>query len=279
MGGNSSPSMTPKKAERIRLRKRWEARLHAFLAAFMRAKIIFDPQLQTEAQIYENSSPRRPAILVAHHTRGIYSLLKGLDLWPSGLIVFANAASLRFLNVLKVLGIIPERIEISPTITAAHLRTIARGEAILIALADVNIANAALFHHSVAGRLRTFNAGWAQLAHRLGARVICLRVQLQGLDSMITHQEIPLQQTPYETAANALDWFFDTPDRIAEWDFFAAGALEPAVAPASTPDEVAVLYQRYGSSAIHVIGPPQGCPIRPHTSTDHLDAARQSAKH
>jgi len=155
------------------------------------------------------------------------------------------------------LRIINTRIEISPTITAAHLRMMARGEAILIALADVNIANTALFHHPVAGRVRTFNAGWAQLAHRLGARIICLRVQLHGLDSTITHKEIPLQHTPYETAASALDWFFNSPDHVAEWDFLAAGALEPALAPTSEDEDFVALYKRYASSALHEIGMPQ----------------------
>lgn len=246
--------MTPTQAERVRIRKRWKARLYALAFAALRGRVEIAPKLLEEARAHAQDERRRPVILVAHHTVKTYLLFRVLDCWPGRALVFANDASSRYLRLLKAVGMVPGRLEVRHELALRDLQAMVRGEAVLFALADVNVGATGLFHHSVDGRLRIFSAGWAELAHRLSARVICLRADVVGRSGTIAFEETGLGRTAYDTAARALDWFFDTQERARAWDFHAAGVLEPPLALVGGPDDVRTLYKTYAASAMHYIG-------------------------
>lgn len=247
--------MTPRRAEYLRAWNRWRARAYAALFIIMRRRVAIDPDLLREAQDYSEGLDRKPVVLVAHHTLGMYLMLQLFKAWSGRTLVFASNASSRYLHFLKWLRIIPKHLEVCDKLTLRDLHSLSKGDVVLFALADVNVGKTKLFHYAVGGRLRTFSCDWAEIANRLRARVVCLRIQLRGWSGSISYRDVQRGTTIYETAASALDWFFDSHQHEQEWDFYAAGALEPEIKKIDDIGDLQSLYMSLASSAMHHITP------------------------
>lgn len=242
--------MTPAQARRIQLRNRWRARTVMFADLLLNRKTPLSEALTNAAAAYRDS-PTGPVVLVAHHTRNIYRLITAIDHWHGDALVFSNPEAARYLRLMQRLGLFPPRTRFADRITPADIRSLANGQTALLAMADTHTTGTDQFHHIIDGRLRTFNAAWAKLAHRIHARVICLHVTTIDGRRQVAHAEIARAPSPYETAATTIDTLLSDPHAIREWDFLATGRLHPEAHPARTADDIERLMTAYAAHARH----------------------------
>ena len=171
----------------------------------------------------------RPYVLAMYHYGDYHHLLYLAKLVGRKILIVSKMDAIRVMRLLR-LESDEYRFVVRPTVE--DLKDVAEGRVLLAMVADVALPGERRAYLPMFGRYHLFTLGWAELAARIGADVICAVHGTEQGGRQLHLEVIGHDPDPFELAYRTCRAFMRTSPRLDQWDARRHHGAFPRIDPA-----------------------------------------------